>query len=75
MAGPYGPQRPLAVLTSLLGSFATSSHVLGFYGPQLSFRTAGFVARRFKWGISNFCQVPIKRGTSGFTDPVGTSMA
>ena len=58
MAGPYGPQQALAVLTFLLGSFATSYYVLDVYGPQLSFRTAGFVARRFKWGISNFCQVP-----------------
>ena len=58
MAGSYDPQGPLAVFTSLLGSFATSTHVSDVYGPQLSFRTSGFVAHRFKWGISNFCQVP-----------------
>ena len=61
MPGPYGPQWPTSVLTSLLRSFATSYYVFDVYGPQLSFRTAGFVARRFKWGISNFCQVEARK--------------
>ena len=41
----------------LVGSFATSWHVSDVCGPQLSFRTAGFVACHFKWGIFVFSQV------------------
>ena len=65
IAGPYGPHRPLGVFTFMLGPFATSSHVLDVCGPQLSFRTAGFVARHFKWGIFVFSQVRVLIVTTG----------
>ena len=57
MAGPHGPDRPSKLFTPLLGSFATSSHVSDVCGPELSFRTASFLACRFKWKMPNFCQV------------------
>ena len=59
MAGPHGPDRPSKLFTSLLTSFATSSHVSNVCGPELSFRAASFLARRFKWKMPNFCQVPV----------------
>ena len=57
MGGPYRPDRPLGVFRFLLCSFTTSWHVSDVCGPQLSFRTAGFVACHFKWGIFVFSQV------------------
>ena len=57
MAGQHGSDRPSKLFTSLLPSFATSSHVSVVCGPELSFRTASFLACRFKWKMPNFCQV------------------
>ena len=57
MAGPYGADQPPNVSKCLLRAFATSSHVTDVYGPKLSFRTASFLPRRFKWKMPNFCQV------------------
>ena len=39
----------LALLSSLLFFICFILLCLNVCGPQLSFRTAGFVARRFKW--------------------------
>ena len=58
IAGPYGRHRTLALLTSLLVFICFILLCLNVCGPQLSFRTAGFLARRFSCGIQNFCQVP-----------------
>ena len=65
MAGPYRPHRPFGIFTFLLCSFATSWHFLDVCGPQLSFRTASFVACHFKWGIFIFSQVHVYWGGVG----------
>ena len=44
---------------------AASSHVSDVCGPELSFRAASFLARRFKWKMPNFCQVVRSNSNKG----------